>query len=233
MRRQKPAIGLPKTTIISGMGSCSWCKEGLEIIPILHGGQPPCLITILAKVLIIEPNFNLILFGHMHAHDVTSQQRNEQGFRRPIQARSLFGIEHYGESGQEDRHFGYSLGHARLEGDSIQLRVWARKLIEKPSWSFRHPEDVGYREYDGQHLAPWELPPSLKVLPGSSAQSVQSMPPPRKSSCRGSSRLLTSKKRRRRSYYILRKTMFYALSGETVKINGRQPRGNRRELSLP
>jgi hypothetical protein len=119
---------------------------------------------------IIEPNFDITLFGHMHAHDVTSQQRNEQGFRRRIQARSLFGIEHYGEGGREDRRFGYSLGSARREGDRIQLRVWARKLIQTPSWSFRHPEDMGYREHEGQHLAPCELPPSLRASRSSGIQ---------------------------------------------------------------
>lgn len=112
---------------------------------------------------IIEPNFGTTLFGHMHAHDATSEQRNEQGFRRRIQSRSLFGVEHYGEAAQEDRRFGYSLGHARVEGDRVQLRVWARKLIEKPRWCFRHPEDVGYKEREGQHLAPFELPPGLRA----------------------------------------------------------------------
>jgi hypothetical protein len=122
---------------------------------------------------IIEPNFNITLLGHMHAHDATSGQRNEQRVRRRVQARSLFGIEHYGEAGREDRRFGYSFGHARLEGDRIQLRVWARTLIETPSWRFWHPEDVDYRESEGQHLVPFELPPRLRASWSSSIKNQE------------------------------------------------------------
>jgi hypothetical protein len=40
------------------MGSCSLCRWELEITPILHSDQPPCLIDILAKVLLLRMLWN-------------------------------------------------------------------------------------------------------------------------------------------------------------------------------
>jgi hypothetical protein len=143
--------------------------------------------------------FAVHLFGHMHENVVRGQVIGGGKMLRQWQGPSLFSVEKYGESAQEERRHGYSAGTLEWDADTFFLRHWPRKAFRDANgWRFeRDSEGCVLDERDGATepetwarkparavdrplLPPVNLPP-IVVDEGAAAAGVQrfaSMPAP-------------------------------------------------------
>jgi tetratricopeptide (TPR) repeat protein len=86
--------------------------------------------------------FVVHLFGHMHENRLTSVAQGGASERRKWQGSSLFGLELWGNEQKTKREHGYSLGELRSTDDSLHLRFWPRKALEKPGGGRKIERDV-------------------------------------------------------------------------------------------
>jgi hypothetical protein len=70
------------------------------------------------------------LHGHMHEAGSRTYSRNGGGGKRASQASSLFGLETWGESSENKRIHGYSLNQLKVDGESLNWKIWPRVRIE-------------------------------------------------------------------------------------------------------
>lgn len=77
-------------------------------------------------------HFAAHLFGHMHEATTSFISLGGGPVRRQIQSPSLFGMEKWGEAGEDRRH-GYSAGRIALERRDITLRIWPRRMDRQQS----------------------------------------------------------------------------------------------------
>jgi formylglycine-generating enzyme required for sulfatase activity/predicted MPP superfamily phosphohydrolase len=93
----------------------------------------------------IEAEFDLGLFGHLHENEVEAVAYNGGKMVRRAQARSLFGVEAWGQdAATHPRHFGFAWGHAKAQGRAVKLKLWPQHLVEhQGGWYFKMPHDMG------------------------------------------------------------------------------------------
>lgn len=86
--------------------------------------------------------FLACLFGHMHGHRATTELGASQLPRRYLQGSSLFGLEHYGQTGEE-RVSGYSFYQlARVSATEGTLSRFARTAVFLDDGALRFVDDL-------------------------------------------------------------------------------------------
>ncbi|MBB4727997.1 putative MPP superfamily phosphohydrolase/tetratricopeptide (TPR) repeat protein [Xanthomonas arboricola] len=85
--------------------------------------------------------FDFHIFGHMHEARVSSLTEGGGNPRRALQGPSLFGLENFGEKGEE-RQTGYSLLELGISGDHKEIRYFPRKGIRINSGENRIVPDL-------------------------------------------------------------------------------------------
>ncbi|NET60148.1 MAG: tetratricopeptide repeat protein [Symploca sp. SIO2E6] len=115
-------------TACDGDGS-AWTKQHHTCLLLTH--HPPAWLNHnsrqhLMSEITSHGRFAVHLCGHMH--DVIYQEMAEGGTatQRTFQGRSLFGLEYFGEGGNQRLH-GYTAGKIQLHGDTGQLYFWPRE----------------------------------------------------------------------------------------------------------
>lgn len=118
------------------------------------------------------------LFGHTHDNEAVVRRAESDEPLVLVQARSLCGLDHYGEA-REERRFGYRWGRAQVvdrgvDGPVTRVQTWSRTLVEGDRWRFVHPERAGYDEARGMRLVDVPVPSALRA----SAPSAMPAPTP-------------------------------------------------------
>ncbi|MCK6508007.1 metallophosphoesterase [Myxococcota bacterium] len=122
------------------------------------------------------------LFGHTHDNEAIVRRAESDEPLVLVQARSLCGLDHYGEA-REERRFGYRWGRAQVvdggvDGPVTRVQTWSRTLVEGDRWRFVHPERAGYDEARGMRLVDVPVPSALRAPAPSAPSAPSAMPAP-------------------------------------------------------
>lgn len=154
-------------------GGDRWAREHDVCFLLTH--HPPEWLDVRGKEALrgeIAPagRFALHLYGHQHEGLTLLAKTGGAQSRLEVLGRALFGLEKWGEAGQERLH-GYSAGEIRFEGVSRRLRIWPRAGHKQQAGHWAMRADVTH-ELDGDEAFSEELadnPRRLAMASGATA----------------------------------------------------------------